>query len=456
MSPAVPSNETRNIYTVSGLTEKIKFLLEENFSFIWINGEISNLSKAASGHLYFTLKDKRSQIGAVMFRGQNRNLKYLPENGMSVTGFGRINLYEPRGTYQIILEYLEPEGVGSLQAAFEQLKAKLTAEGLFNDEHKKKIPFLPRKISVVTSPSGSVIHDIIHVLSRRFPGFNLQVVPAAVQGTEAENQISSALDFLNSTADTDVIIVARGGGSLEDLAPFNSETVARAVFRSEIPVISAVGHETDFTITDFVSDLRAPTPSAAAEIVMPEKSELYSEITRQNAYLEAVMANRLSVLRASLDRLVEKLRDPRRRIDDFKIKTDDHASRLSKAMARCLVKEKQRLEWLTRRLYANSPKRKIAYENEKTTRTADRLYAAMDRLVSLERMKLGQLDSRLETLSPHNVMDRGYSISLLLPGKKVVTDAEKVDIGDRIKLLLARGSLTCRIEGKQNNGKKNV
>ena len=262
------------IYTVSKLTAQIKTLLEDRFPFVWITGEVSNFRSPSSGHFYFVLKDATAQIQAVMFRGQNQMLKFALEDGMNVTGLGRINVYEPRGTYQIVLEYLEPKGVGALQAAFEQLKAKLAIEGLFADTHKRQIPFLPREIALVTSPTGAVVHDMLNILNRRFPTIPVWVYPVRVQGDGAENEIASALDDLSKRSDLDIIILARGGGSLEDLQAFNSEGVARAVFTSEIPIISAIGHETDYTIVDFVADLRAPTPSAAAELAVAIKTEL--------------------------------------------------------------------------------------------------------------------------------------------------------------------------------------
>ena len=265
---------TQKVYTISELNADIKWLLEERFPFVWIIGEVSNFRIPASGHFYFTLKDEFSQLNAVMFRGQQQKLRFQPEDGMNITGLGRLSVYEPRGTYQIILEYMEPAGIGALQIAYEKLKAQLAEEGLFDEKHKKPIPFLPQKIALITSPSGAVVHDMLNIINRRFPNVHIQIYPVKVQGDGAEDEIVDALALLNQSADVDVTIVARGGGSLEDLQTFNVERVARSVFESHIPVISAVGHETDFTITDFVADLRASTPSAAAELAVPVKNEL--------------------------------------------------------------------------------------------------------------------------------------------------------------------------------------
>ena len=292
----------RNIYSVSDLNANIKALLEESFPFVWIIGEMSNFRIPASGHYYFSLKDAASQISAVMFRGQQRKLKFEPEDGMSVIGMGRISVYEPRGTYQIILEYLEPSGVGALQIAFEQLKNKLADEGLFNDEHKRDIPFIPNKIGVITSSSGAVVHDILQIVNRRYPNIAIQVLPAKVQGKGAAAEIVSALELLNRREECDVAILARGGGSLEDLQAFNSEPVARAIFGSRVPVISAVGHETDYTIADFVADLRAPTPSAAAEMVVPEKFTLEHRCKELDTLLKTKINNYFSFLIRCLQR----------------------------------------------------------------------------------------------------------------------------------------------------------
>ncbi|MGD2037635.1 MAG: exodeoxyribonuclease VII large subunit, partial [Desulfobacterales bacterium] len=281
----------RKIYTVSELNAQIKSLLEEQFPFVWIVGEVSNFRTPLSGHFYFTLKDDASQISAVMFRGQQRQLKFQPEDGMRITGMGRLSVYEPRGTYQIILEYLEPSGIGALQIAFEKLKSRLADEGLFDERHKKAIPFLPHKIALITSPSGAAVHDMLNIIDRRFPNVNIQVFGVKVQGDGAEAEIAAALEQLNQQTDIDVAILARGGGSLEDLQAFNSESVARAVYASEIPTICGIGHETDYTIADFVADLRAPTPSAAAELAVPVKSELLQRLNDLSVDLSYRMTN---------------------------------------------------------------------------------------------------------------------------------------------------------------------
>ena len=326
-SPRAP----KPILTVSELNAQIKSQLETRFPFVWITGEISNFHIPVSGHFYFSLKDTRSQINAVMFRGQNSQLKFEPEDGMQINGIGRVSLYEPRGTYQIIMEYMEPSGVGALQVAFEKLKLKLSSEGLFDAEHKLPIPFLPHKISVITSLTGSVIHDILRVLNRRFANIPLEIFPAKVQGADAEKELIAAIRHLNERDDTYVIILARGGGTLEDLQPFNTENLARAIFASKIPIISAVGHETDFTLADFVADLRVPTPSAAAEMVVPLKTDLERQCIDLKKKLRITFSNYLRFQRIYLRELTGRLLDPRKRIQDLRLRADDLTGRLMRA-----------------------------------------------------------------------------------------------------------------------------
>ncbi|MBS3733166.1 MAG: exodeoxyribonuclease VII large subunit, partial [Desulfobacterales bacterium] len=317
----------RKIFSVSELTARIKALLETSYPFVWISGEISNIRVPASGHYYFTLKDPEARIQAVMFRGQNRNLKFMPEDGMTVTGFGRVSVYAPRGNYQVILEYLEPSGAGALQAAFEQLKAKLADEGLFDEQYKKKIPFLPAKVAVISSATGSVVHDILRVMHRRFPNMPVVIIPAAVQGDEAVAQLTAAFRLADAHADADVVIVARGGGSLEDLAAFNFEGVARAIFASRVPVISAVGHETDFTIADFVADLRAPTPSAAAELAVPVKADVLYTLRAYTRRMHARISRQIQEQRRYLEKLGRRMVHPRRRLDDLRLRLDEDYTR---------------------------------------------------------------------------------------------------------------------------------
>src|SRR5512139_1004597 len=295
------SPPSRHIYSVSALTAEVKAVLEDGFSAIWVEGELSNFKHHTSGHMYFTLKDAQAQIRGVMFRGHNRLLRFQPADGLSVLVCGTVTVYERRGEYQINVEFMEPKGIGALQLAFEQLKAKLEAEGLFDESRKRPLPLLPRKIGIITSPTGAVIRDMLTVIGRRFPGLEVLIHPVAVQGEGAAGEIAAALGRLGVRTDLDVLVVARGGGSLEDLWAFNEEAVARAIAASPIPVISAVGHETDVTIADFVADLRAPTPSAAAELVIAAKKEFVSRIEQ--------LASRLNgSMRARIHRVESRLR----------------------------------------------------------------------------------------------------------------------------------------------------
>lgn len=440
------------IFSVSELTGNVKSLLEENFPFIWIYGEISNFRVPASGHFYFTLKDRGAQIQSVMFRGQNRRLKFQPEDGMAVTGLGRISVYEPRGTYQIILEYMEPKGVGALQVAFERLKARLADEGLFDESHKKPLPFLPGKISVITSPTGSVIHDVITVVQRRFPNMHIRLSPVKVQGEGAVEEIVSTLRFVNELDDSDVIILARGGGSLEDLAAFNSEEVARAVFSSGIPVISAVGHETDFTIADFVADLRASTPSAAAELAAPRKRELERTRAELTQRLENAAFRHIEMLRGRLGDASRKLIDPRKRMEDLRLRLDDCTARLTRVISRNMEHWREQLQWRRERLCSATPLNQIRFLNEKLKQSYDNLLNSKRIRLNQNKSKLQELTARLRALSPHAILERGYSITRTSPGAKVVRDPEQVGIGQELEVMVAKGALFVNVN-RMESGK---
>jgi len=446
------SQNTRKIYTVSELTSELKTLLEESFPFVWISGEISNLSTPVSGHFYFTLKDENSQIRAVMFRGQNKKLKFTLDDGLSIIGLGRINLYEPRGNYQIIFEYIEPKGIGALQLGFEKLKIRLSEEGRFDDKYKSPLPFLPNKICIITSPSGSVIHDIIDIVHRRFYNIPIEIIPVKVQGDSAVPEIVSAFDMINTLADSkeraDVVILARGGGSIEDLAAFNSEEVARAIFASRIPVISAVGHETDYTISDFVADLRAPTPSAAAELVVPLKYELTNRCDEMFKNLIARIYNNIDMLNSSLNELNNRLVDPRKNIQDFRLKIDDYINRLLKSIYNITNKRRDQLIWMTKSLYANSPYKHIDNLNITLKRLNHNLLLFIDIYIQNRRSITIVLASRLNDLSPVAILDRGYSITRTIPDAVVVRDPKIVNLGQKLEVMLSKGSLICRVEGK--------
>ncbi len=444
------------IYTVSQLTQNIKSILEDHFSLIWITGEISNFRVPVSGHYYFTLKDESAQITAVMFKGQNRNLKFMPEDGMSITGFGRITVYEPRGTYQIILEYLEPSGVGALQAAFEQLKAKLSAEGLFDATNKKPLPFLPRTICLITSPTGAVVHDMIRVIHRRYPSVTIEIIPVKVQGDGAEDEIASAIGLLNLRQKADVAILARGGGSLEDLWAFNTEKVARAIAASQIPIISAVGHETDFTIADFVADLRAATPSAAAELVVPVQFELKEKVC---AMFKRLCGRIRFVLQQNinyLEKLNKRLIHPQKKLDDARLRLDDYTSRLMRDFFWIIQSLKEKRSWLNQRLLRQNPIYRIETFKKFLAHEMELLTSLCASFLNHHQLKLKELQGRLHALNPEAVLKRGYSITRLFSDKTIITDSRAVDLDQLLEVMLAKGALLCRVERKYDNGQNDV
>jgi exodeoxyribonuclease VII large subunit len=442
----------KNIYTVSELNANVKSLIEENFPFVWIFGEISNFRIPASGHFYFTLKDDSSQISSVMFRGQQRNLKFEPEDGLNITGMGRISVYEPRGTYQIILEYLEPAGTGALQIAFEKLKKRLAAEGFFDEGHKKSLPFLPNNISIITSPSGAVVHDILQIINRRFPNVSIQIIPVKVQGEGAAEQIVAAVEWLNIAKEADVAILARGGGSLEDLQAFNSEPVARAIFASGIPIISAVGHETDYTISDFVADLRAPTPSAAAELVVPQKSEL--ELRRKDILmlLQIRINHYFKYLKQKLNEQTNRLIDPRRKLEDSCLKVDDLTARLTRVLFHQILRERKHHGFWDDRFHANNPIHLFNNIKLKLEQNNINLYKSLEIYNKSHQIKIRELAAKLQALSPVAILARGYSITRTIPGKTVVKDPETVSLNQDLEVMVALGRLYCRVKGKSTDG----
>jgi exodeoxyribonuclease VII large subunit len=448
--------EKPHIYTVSELTAKVKALLEDSFSFIWICGEISNLRIPVSGHFYFSLKDEKAQINAVMFRGQNRNLKFIPEDGMGVTGIGRVSVYEPRGTYQIILEYLEPKGIGAIQLAFEQLKERLTDEGLFDEKHKTPLPFLPCKISIITSPTGAVVHDILKIVDRRFPNIPIEIMPAKVQGDGSVREIVSGLETLNARADSDVVILARGGGSLEDFHAFNSEDVARSIFASKIPVISAVGHETDFSISDFVADLRAPTPSAAAELVVPLKNELIKKNVELRTSLSFRFSRYIDHLHTLVKEISQRLADPNKKIEDLRLRTDDLLSRLIRTFKTNFIQQQERFEWRLDKLQSHNPLIHAKKSNDKLEQINNNLLTYMGICLTKKQSSLREFDARLTALSPTAILDRGYSITRTIPDGVVVRKLHQVEIGQDIEVRIAKGSLICRVKRKHHHGETDI
>ena len=447
----------REILTVSALNENIKHLLESSFDLLLVEGEISNLRRPASGHIYFTLKDERSQIRAVIFRspfgqksvfgggGSRSNEGFDLEEGMSVICRARLSVYQPRGEYQLIVSAVELKGLGALQKAFEQLKARLEAEGLFDPARKKPIPFLPERIGVITSPTGAVIRDILSITGRRFPSVDILIAPVRVQGAEAPDEVVSAIADMHAIGDIDVIILARGGGSLEDLAPFNDERVARAIYRSRIPVISAVGHETDFTIADFVADGRAPTPSAAAELVVPMKGKLIASLA--SLRLRMIVHHRRTLARFSekVSSLGERLRDPRRKIADLFIALDDCCERIRSVLGNRLTLQRHGLLNLNIRVRHAAPlsrirDRRFVLENLQRSMIAE-LGNTMERLQERVQSNMAVLD----TLSPLAVLARGYSIVKSLPEGLIIRRADAVTLGSNVDVKVSLGGFHAQV-----------
>jgi len=435
----------KKVLTVTELTRNIQFLLESSFDLVWVEGEISNLRRPNSGHVYFTLKDDKSQVRAVIFRQALRGILFELEDGTHILCRAGLTVYSPRGEYQLIIDMIEPKGLGALQLAFEQLKARLEREGLFDPSWKKPIPFIPERIGVVTSPSGAVIRDILHITGRRFPSVDILLAPVRVQGPEAPLEIVQAIEILNAAEGVDVIIVARGGGSLEDLMAFNDERVARAIFQSRLPVISAVGHETDFTISDFVSDLRAPTPSAAAEMAVPVRKELL----RSTVEMAGRIGNRHRRLvenkAEGLERLRERLHDPSRGIADRRIHFDAAAGRLVNALRTGIERGERNSGILRERLHASSPVRGIRDRRILVDALGRDLKSHLFRRTERIRDRLAGLVSVLDSLSPLAVLKRGYGLVRTVPEGTIVRSSASVDAGREVDVKVAEGSFTASV-----------
>lgn len=433
------------VYKISELTSEIADLLEGRFSFVWVEGEISNFSAPVSGHYYMVLKDEKAQIRAVMFRPQARYLKFVPENGMKAIAQGRLGVYSPRGEYQLVLDYIEPMGTGALAVAFEQLKAKLTSEGLFDVRNKKPLPFLPQRVAVVTSPTGAAIRDFLKILHRRFANIEITIIPVRVQGEEAVGDLVGALGLANQLLDMDVVVITRGGGSLEDLWPFNQEELARAIRASRIPVVSAVGHEVDVTICDLAADFRAPTPSAAGELLVDEKQNLLGRIREIKGRLIQGSFQMSRRHARDLHGLRKRLRDPRRQLDAFWLRLSQGHGSLVRLILRLLREARTALDREGRGLLLWSPVKTIPTRRLALDHFSGALLSFMDRRLREERGALDIFGSRISDLSPLSILRRGYSIARTLPDRAVLKEASTVQMGDRIELTLARGRLACAV-----------
>ncbi len=434
----------RKIYTVSEFTAHIKDLLEGEYPSVWLQGEVSNFHAAPSGHCYFTLKDARAQIRCVMFKTQRQFLRFKPEDGLDVVAWGRLSVYPPRGEYQIVVDTMEPLGLGSLTLAFEQLRSKLGEEGLFDEDKKRPMPPFPKTIGLVTSRRGAAVRDMIRIAVRRFPAINIVLSSTSVQGDRAPAEIVAALERLIRVR-PDVIILGRGGGSIEDLWAFNDEAVVRAVAASPIPIVSAVGHETDFTLCDFAADLRASTPSAAAEMLVPDRRDLTERVLGLVVRLRNAVRSRVSERRRRVEDLVGRLYDPRRKIDERRMRLDELTDRLEKAVRRRLGLLRGETEALSRRLRPEYLVRKVESGRLEHEAVCGRLARTMANCLKNARASVENLGARLESLSPLAVLGRGYSIAYRAATETVVKDSKDVNIGDDLKLTLHRGELLCRV-----------
>ena len=433
------------ILTVSALTGLLRSHVEAGFPDIWVEGEVSNLRMPSSGHAYFTLKDATSQIRSVMFRSVGRVLRFHLKDGMCVICRGRLTVYEPKGDYQLLVDYAEPKGAGALQVAFEQLKERLAAEGLFDAARKRRLPVFPRRLGVVTSPTGAAIRDIIQVAHRRWPNIELVLNPVGVQGIGAAAEIAKAIAEMNERGGLDVLIVGRGGGSLEDLWAFNEEIVARAIVASRIPVVSAVGHEIDFTIVDFVADLRAPTPSAAVELILPDRSEIIRRLCGCGQRATHAIRGHLRDCRARVDTETRALLDPAALVQRAMQRRDELEMRLCRAKTSRMRETRQALESLRQAVLLRSPIRRIEQGLAMLPQLRTRLEQRVCAILTGWGHSLRQGASALHALSPLAILARGYSITRRFPEMRLLRNASDVRAGETVHVRLSSGELICEV-----------
>lgn len=434
--------------TVQALTKYIKrkFDFDPHLQDVFVKGEISNYKKHTSGHLYFTLKDNKAKILAVMFSSQAKKLRFEPENGMTVLLHGEVTVYEPSGQYQIYVKEMEPEGIGALYLAFEQLKEKLSKEGLFNKDRKKPLPLYPKTVGVVTSPTGAAIRDILTTIKRRYPIAKIIIYPALVQGNAAAPSIVSAIETANARKEADLLIVGRGGGSIEELWAFNEEAVARAIFASEIPVISAVGHETDTTIADFVADLRAPTPTGAAELAVPNIDDLIERILNRKIRLIRAIKERTNVESKRLDRLTKSyaFRYPQKLFEQKTEHLDRTVEQANRLLKQKIADTNQKMKYLEQRLKINHPQAQFDAANNKLGQQVKRMSRSFEAIFKLKEKEFLSQVSTLNVLSPLKVMERGYSIAYDSEDH-IIKSINHVKVGDSIKVTLTDGTLKAKI-----------
>ena len=441
----------QQIFTVTRLNSAVRMILEQDLGLVWLTGELSNLAMPSSGHWYFSLKDISAQVRCAMFKGNNRRVPFRPQDGMQVLVQARVSLYEPRGDYQLIIESMQPAGDGMLALRFEELKRRLGAEGLFDEGRKRPLPREPRAVGLVTSATGAALHDMLTVLERRAPDLPVFIYPTQVQGSAAISQIVAAITLANRRAEVDVLIVGRGGGSLEDLWCFNEEAVARAIAGSAIPVVSAVGHEVDVTISDFAADLRAPTPSAAAELVAPDRSARAQRLVHLQQRLVQAISRRQTAARHGFALLQKRLdhQDPKRRLEQQSQRLDELSGRLQQLLNLRLHQGERRLANLELRLQARSPEKLLAAGKRRHQLAQERLHTLMNKRQDLAAHRLAMLSARLDGISPLATLGRGYSITRT-PNGEVISRAAQVSPGQQLVTTLAEGSLRVRVEEVHN------
>jgi exodeoxyribonuclease VII large subunit len=451
--PGTPGTSTDNpppTLTVSQLNRQAKTLLESHFDFVWVEGEVSNFVVPSSGHWYFSLKDGKAQVRCAMFNNRNQRIKFTPQNGDAVRLRCRVSLYEGRGEFQLIVEHLEPAGAGALQAAFEKLKARLLAEGLFDPAHKQPLPASVAQLGVITSPTGAAIHDILTVLRRRCPSIAVFLLPVAVQGEGAAEQIAVAIERANrwqaeGKIHLDALIVGRGGGSLEDLWAFNEEVVARAIATSALPIVSAVGHEVDFSIADLVADYRAPTPSAAAELLSPDQRQWQQRLQGVERDLLRLVRRKLADARLQLTHLRQRLKHPGAQLREQAQRLDDLEQRLTLAQKNLLLRQRSSVSLLQSRLMSRSPLPRVQQLQRGNVQLRNRVDAAMRQQLQNRTQRLAHLAQLLDSLSPLGTLQRGYAILTDSKGN-VMRDASAVVIGDEVEARLARGRLALVVK----------
>lgn len=441
----------QQIFTVTRLNSAVRMILEQDLGLVWLTGELSNLAMPSSGHWYFSLKDISAQVRCAMFKGNNRRVPFRPQDGMQVLVQARVSLYEPRGDYQLIIESMQPAGDGMLALRFEELKRRLGAEGLFDEGRKRPLPREPRAVGLVTSATGAALHDMLTVLGRRAPDLPVFIYPTQVQGSAAIGQIVAAITLANRRAEVDVLIVGRGGGSLEDLWCFNEEAVARAIAHSTIPVVSAVGHEVDVTISDFAADLRAPTPSAAAELVAPDRSARAQRLVHLKQRLVQAISRRQTAARHGFALLQKRLdhQDPKRRLEQQSQRLDELSGRLQQLLNLRLHQGERRLANLELRLQSRSPEKLLAAGKRRHQLAQERLHTLMNKRQDLAAHRLAMLSARLDGISPLATLGRGYSITRT-PSGEVISRAAQVSPGQQLVTTLAEGSLRVRVEEVNN------